>query len=170
MVAVKARKRILFVALVLIALTLFATKALRAVPRGPLECTYCPLGSPAADRTTEKFLRRKLAPIERLPLVPYLSGVEYTVCNRTQCINYVVNLDNKFRSTGPKFDKDPPDPPQPPVHVIEPPPQQPPPRFAPPVVTTPDRQAPPGMFLPPPTGGGGGCVSVNKRTPICSHY
>lgn len=128
MIAVSYRKRILIVALVFLGMALLVMQGLRAVPRGPLQCPHCPLGHPEADPTTNYFLRRAVAPIDRFWVIPYMSGVEYTVCNRTQCINYQVNMDNKFRSTGPLFAKGIPDPPQQKVHVIEPPPRQPPPR------------------------------------------
>lgn len=151
MIAVKfTRRRRLLIAISMITcmaiLIVFAVDNLSAVPKGPFQCDQCRLDHPSPNAETERFVRKNMAIAEKMWPVSYLVGTEYLICNRTHCIEYQVNFNDKLISSKPPYRR-----------VGAPGSRVPPP---PPMRPSPPPRRTPG----PPPPGGEACVRVGKVT------
>lgn len=153
MSAAKANSRWLLFLFLVCAAGLGLIWALFASGRGTYHCGYCELNTPDADPVTAAFIRSVRSPISRLPLVDYMAGTTYNICNADYCARYREQFDGSFYAAEKKARHRSITPGK--VILIEPPPRQPPPRQS--VIPRPPMPGKPGQA---------GCVTVgNKSTP-----
>lgn len=157
MIAVKANRRWLLFLLLLCAAGVGLSWALFASGRGTYHCGYCELNTPDADPGTSAFIRSIRSPVSRFPLVDYMAGTTYNICNADYCAQYQEQFDGSFYAAEKKARHRSTTPGK--VTLIEPPPRQPPPRQLFPTRPPSPMPGPPGRT---------GCVTVGKKSNPCT--